>query len=85
MSETVGISFEIDKTLCDNFAAICSQQGYSTNVVYRQLIEQYVKSSPPISKNIPNEETLAGMEEIAKGQGITAYHSTEDMFKDLDI
>ena len=43
-----------------------------------------LESKIPISKNIPNEETMKTIEEARQGINVNTYNSKEDFFKHLD-
>ena len=39
----------------------------------------------PVSKNVPNAETLKAMRNAEKGIGVKKFDSVEELFKDLEI
>lgn len=83
---TVGISFKVNKALREQFNAICEREGYSSSLVHRKLMEQYIKSKTiPVSKNIPNAETLAAMRNVEAGKNLQTFSSVDELFEDLGI
>ncbi|HET7361688.1 MAG TPA: type II toxin-antitoxin system RelB/DinJ family antitoxin [Salinimicrobium sp.] len=57
-----------------------------------KIIEPEKKDTPkprneeyPISKNIPNAETLKAMRNAEKGIGVKKFESVEELFDDLEI
>ncbi len=84
--DTVGISFKVSKELREQFNIICEREGYSASLVHRKLMEQYIKSKTvPVSKNTPNAETLAAMQNVETGKNLQTFNSVDELFDDLGI
>ncbi len=87
----VGMHFRVDEQLRDRFAAKCQAEDIPVSVMLRELMKSYLgKTSQdnyatPISKNIPNAETLAAMQNVEAGRNLTKYNSASELFDDLGI
>jgi DNA-damage-inducible protein J len=79
LSRTVVVDEELDREA----SQILAQIGFTVDDAVHLLLTQVVKNEClPFALHIPNEETIAAIEELERGEGIQ-YASLEDLFRDM--
>ncbi|MDT0643700.1 type II toxin-antitoxin system RelB/DinJ family antitoxin [Zunongwangia sp. F363] len=66
-------------------AKIFSREKKGVEIVKPALVKKAKSKSYPVSKNVPNAETLKAMEEAEKGIGVKRFDSVDALFEDLGI
>lgn len=78
-------SLRLDTDIKAKAFAVFEQIGIKPAQAFNLFLKQVVLCEGlPFSVKIPNAETLAAIDELARGEG-TRYKNSKEMFKDLGI
>ncbi len=64
---------------------LAAEKKMSVSDFFLSLIEDKFYCCPLGLSHIPNEETVAALEESERGEGIRSFDSIEDLFKALNL
>jgi DNA-damage-inducible protein J len=79
LSRTVVVDEDLDR----DASRILAQIGLSVDDAVRLLLRQVVHDEClPFSMHIPNEETIAAINELERGEG-KPYTSLDELFRDM--
>lgn len=86
MSATEIVRARIEPELKQAASEILGAMDITISQAIRMMLMQVVEQGTmPFTVRVPSKETLAVLEEVREGRGLTRYSSTEEAFKELGI
>lgn len=87
MAQT-NVNIRMDETLKQQFDHLCSELGLNMstaiNIFARAMVRQQ-KIPFEVSLNVPNAETLAAIDDVDHGRGLSkTFHSVAELMEDLN-
>jgi antitoxin component of RelBE/YafQ-DinJ toxin-antitoxin module len=79
MRKEVQMSIKMESELRDQFVAVAASLHRPAAQIVRELMRLYIAQ-----QQLPNQMTIAAMEELEQGKGMR-FASVDELFKDLEI
>lgn len=79
MAKEVQMTIKMEAELHDRFMAVAAAKHRPAAQIVRELMRAYIAR-----QEMPNEETIAAIDAVERDE-VTAYTSTDDLYKTLGI